>query len=270
MEYISPALWWGFYCLSQWWSILHPRQRRSLQFTPVAGCVSSTSAVGGVLCTRASSVPIASASCGALLTCPSCSSMRQQTIQLVLELRYMLDVFKAVSRTEFSSSWWSCCPWWRSSGQGSTAPRGDGLPLPPGWRCVDMDDGRVYYWNVLTGLTQWPPPDDIPSRRRTRTSTRSMGPGLVFPLVSCPCGCAGGTLTGTAGRGGGACSPHDVNELHPQVKGLDAFYGSSYFFRLFVLDLLWLTGEHSICTYCRALCRWLQEDLGSGGRRARR
>ena len=33
-----------------------------------------------------------------------------------------------------------------------------------------------------------------------------LGISLVFPLGSCPCGCAGGTLLGTAGGGGGACS----------------------------------------------------------------
>ena len=39
-------------------------------------------------------------------------------------------------------------------GQGSTPPRGDDVPLPPGWRCVDMVDGRVYQWNVHTDQSQ--------------------------------------------------------------------------------------------------------------------
>ena len=33
-----------------------------------------------------------------------------------------------------------------------------------------------------------------------------MGLSLVFPLGSGPCGCAGGSPPGTAGRGGGVCS----------------------------------------------------------------
>ena len=39
-------------------------------------------------------------------------------------------------------------------------------------------------------------------RRTTKAWTRSMGLGLVFPLGSCPCGCAGGSAPGTAGRVG--------------------------------------------------------------------
>ena len=43
------------------------------------------------------------------------------------------------------------------------------------------------------------------STRRTKTWTRSML-SLLFPLGSYPCGCAGGSPPGTAGRGGCVCS----------------------------------------------------------------
>ena len=43
-------------------------------------------------------------------------------------------------------------------------------------------------------------------RTRMKTPTSSLGTCLVFLLGSCPCGCAGGTLLGTAGRRGSACS----------------------------------------------------------------
>ena len=47
----------------------------------------------------------------------------------------------------------------------------------------------------------------------TKTWTRSML-SLVFPLGSCPCGCAGGSPPGTAGRGWRCMFAHSVNELH--------------------------------------------------------
>ena len=44
-------------------------------------------------------------------------------------------------------------------------------------------------------------------RRRTTTTTTSLlGRSLVFPMGSYPCGCAGGSLPGTAGKGGDVCS----------------------------------------------------------------
>ena len=43
-------------------------------------------------------------------------------------------------------------------------------------------------------------------RRRTMIWTSWMIHSLVFPLGSGPCGCAGGSPPGTAGRGGGVCS----------------------------------------------------------------
>ena len=42
-------------------------------------------------------------------------------------------------------------------------------------------------------------------RRRRKTMTSS-GRSLVFLMGSCPCGCVGGSLPGTAGKVGGACS----------------------------------------------------------------
>ena len=43
-------------------------------------------------------------------------------------------------------------------------------------------------------------------RMRRKTTTTSSGRSLVFLMGSCPCGCVGGSLPGTAGKVGGACS----------------------------------------------------------------
>ena len=116
--------------------------------------------------------------------------------------------------------------------QSSTSRGGDDRPLHSGWLCVDMVDGRVYYWNVHTRQTQWLPrdlveeddvsdefdgegdPDELLEGHEDEEAMSRFAPGFLlrqacqFILAGrvCPCGTQ--------------CTfAHGMSELHPEACG---------------------------------------------------
>ena len=124
------------------------------------------------------------------------------------------------------------------------------------------------------------------------TWTRSML-SLVFPLGFCPCGCAGGSPPGTAGRDGGAVRSLGERAATPRswARALTSFYGPLYLAVtcsvLVLPDMLgstantfcvslrdfriqccaWFNYEYMHCVSLRSLLKTLTHFLRAGGLR---
>lgn len=57
--------------------------------------------------------------------------------------------------------------------------------LPPGWRCVNAPDGRIYYYNEQTRETSWTPPPGAASASPTDPSALSTSQSSL-PSTSAP------------------------------------------------------------------------------------
>ena len=52
--------------------------------------------------------------------------------------------------------------------------------LPTGWKEVATEDGKPYYYNAATGVTQWQRPMDETFGSQSTDTTRSLTPGCAW------------------------------------------------------------------------------------------